>query len=94
MNDKDAETRLVVLKCPEDLVEELNVLSQFNAVSLTEFVITSVELLMERLCANSPELAELPPAPLRTRSRGAGEEPYEYPDEDDEPTLMAAEDEE
>ena len=38
MNDKDAETRLVVLKCPEDLVEELNVLSQFNAVSLTEFV--------------------------------------------------------
>lgn len=93
MNDIQAETRLVVLKCPEELVEELNVLSQFNAVSQTEFVITAVELLMEQLCATCPELAELPPAPLRTRSRGAGEEPYEYPDDDFEPTLLAAEDE-
>jgi hypothetical protein len=94
MKDRYKETRLVVLKCPEDVAEELSVLSRFNAVSRTEFVVTSVDLLLERLCSVCPELADLPPAPLRTRNRVADDAESEYPDDDSELVLMAAEDEE
>lgn len=92
MKNTDKETRLVVLKFPEELATELNVLSRFNVVSMTEFVVTATELLMEQLYTAYPELSELPPAPLRTRTR-CEEGEFEYPDDEEEPVLIAAEDE-
>ena len=91
MTDDEKVTRLVVLPCPPDVAEEVRILSEFNAVDKTEFVVTAVDLYMDYLSRQFPELAELPPAPLRTRNkRYSG---YRI-DEDDEPVLMAAEDEE
>ena len=91
MTDDEKVTRLVVMPCPPDVAEEVRILSEFNAVDKTEFVLTAVELYMDYLCRQFPELSELPPAPLRTRTRRRSS--YEVDDED-EPVLMAAEDEE
>lgn len=79
------------MPCPHDVAEEVRILSDFNAVDKTEFVLTAVELYMDYLCRQFPELAELPPAPLRTRPRRRST--YAI-DDADEPVLMAAEDEE
>ncbi len=90
MAEKNQSTRLLVIKFPADVAEELKVLSEFNAIGKTEFLVTALEQLMEYLEERFPVLAELPPAPLRTRRRTARrDEP-----EDEEPVLMAAEDEE
>ncbi len=90
MTDDEKETRLVVLSCPVHVAEEVRILSEFNSVDKTEFVVTAVELFMDYLYRQYPELAELPPAPLRTRIKRRAV----YSAEDDEPVLMAAEDEE
>ena len=91
MTDDEKVTRLVVLPCPPDVAEEVRILSEFNAVDKTEFVVTAVELYMDYLSRQFTELAELPPAPLRIRTkRYSG---YMV-DEEEEPVLMAAEDEE
>lgn len=89
MTDDEKETRLLVLTFPVDVAEEVRILSEFNAVDKTEFVVTAVELFMDYLCRQYPELAELPPAPLRTRSKRHAA----YSAEDDELVLIAAEDE-
>ncbi|MBQ8480497.1 MAG: hypothetical protein IJ503_08965 [Akkermansia sp.] len=91
MTDDEKVTRLVVMPCPPDVAEEVRILSEFNAVDKTEFVLTAVELYMDYLCRLFPELAALPPAPLRTRTRRRST--YAVDDED-EPVLMAAENEE
>lgn len=89
MTEDETETRLVVLTCPAHVAEEVRMLSEFNAVDKTEFVVTAVELFMDYLRRQYPELAELPPAPLRTRTKHRAV----YSAEDDEPVLIAAEDE-
>ena len=91
MTDDEKVTRLVVMPCPPDVAEEVRILSEFNAVDKTEFVLTAVELYLDYLCRQFPELAALPPAPLRTRTRRRST--YAVDDEV-EPVLMAAEDEE
>lgn len=91
MTDDEKVTRLVVMPCPPDVAEEVRILSEFNAVDKTEFVLTAVELYMDYLCRQFSELSELPPAPLRTRTRHRSS--YVIDDEE-EPVLMAAEDEE
>lgn len=90
MAEKNQSTRLLVIKFPADVAEELKVLSEFNAVGKTEFLVTALEQMMEYLEGRFPALAELPPVPLRTRQRAAHRDDLE----DEEPVLMAAEDEE
>lgn len=92
MTDEDKATRLVVMSFPEDVVEELTVLSEFNAVNRTDFIVTSVELCLEELMKQYPHLAQLPPVPLRTRRRRKS---YTAEDEaEEEEVLLAAEDDE
>lgn len=91
MTDEDKATRLVVMSFPEDVVEELTVLSEFNAVNRTDFIVTSVELCLEELMKQYPHLAQLPLVPLRTRSRCKS---YTEEDEEEDVLLAAEEDDE
>lgn len=91
MKNGDKATRLTVVRFPEDIERELAVLSEFNAVSKTDFVVLSLKLIMESLYERYPELASLPSVPLRKRSNRR-KNTYEQEEGDDEGGLMAAED--
>ena len=91
MKREQRETRQIVLKCPVELAAEVRSLSEFNCISVTEFVVTSMELMMEHLYDQCPELAKIPLVELRTRSGEAGN--MLYTDNETEIVLVAAEDE-
>ncbi len=85
------ETRQIVLKCPVELAAEVQSLSEFNCISVTEFVVTSMELMLEHLYTQCPELENIPLVELRTRSCESGA--TLYADDEPEEVLLAAEDE-
>ncbi len=84
MEDKD--TRLIVMNFPEDVAEELSVLSSFNAVSKTEFIVQAARSLLECLDVAYPDAPELSSSPLMLKV------PAAYDDEA-ETVLLAAENE-
>lgn len=84
MEDKD--TRLIVMNFPEDVAEELSVLSSFNAVSKTEFIVQAARSLLECLDVAYPDAPELSSSPLMLKVSAA------YDDEA-ETVLLAAENE-
>ncbi len=91
MAEEDKETRLIVMKFPADVAEELSVLSAFNAVSRTEFIVQAARSLLECLELAYPDAPELSYA--KRSQATCWNVQADYADED-ETVLLAAEDEE
>lgn len=91
MAEEDKDTRLIVMNFPADVAEELSVLSTFNAVSRTEFIVQAARSLLECLEQVYPDAPELS-ATMLTQAMGRNVNvPYAG---EEEPVLLAAEDEE